>query len=165
MTPRCLFATQDNSVNLWDQSLTSFHSNKEWAFSEWHLTMKIQRERKSAPYVYTIVCETGAMFAWTPFVLFGVKSFWLMKPNVVFTGTLNKSDRVDVCLNVTCFSVGFDILTFAHCINIQSLPLFAHTILLSLLIFFLNGRLYIFWVQIRRRQACKALWRAAVIKQ
>ncbi len=66
-----------------------------------------------------------ATFTWTLFASIRMNSFWLTNPNVVFTWTLNKVIGL-ICLFI-CHKplIGFNLLTCAHCMNIQSFPLFS----------------------------------------
>jgi len=58
-----------------EQSLTRFHSNQEWAFSEWHVTKK-RTKRKRPHHVFTIESET---VSWVISLHFYIQHlyFWL----------------------------------------------------------------------------------------
>ncbi len=64
-----------------------------------------------------------ATFTWTLFASIRMNSFWLTNPNVVFTWTLNKV--IGLMWSFICHKllIGFNLLTCAHCMNIQSFPL------------------------------------------
>ncbi len=72
-----------------------------------------------------------AMFTWTLFASIRVNSFWLMNPNAVFTWTLNKVIRLICAFICHNLLIRFNLLTCAHCMNIQGSPLLLHTVLKS----------------------------------
>ncbi len=60
-----------------------------------------------------------ATFTWTLFASIRMNSFWLSNPNIVFTWTPNKVIGLMWAFIRHELLIGFNLLTCAHCMNIQ----------------------------------------------
>ncbi len=99
-------------------SLSTLFQSNTW---KWPLGVTVETGVEMFRSLDTFASTASvATFTWTLFASIRLNSFWLTNPNIVFTWTLNKVIGLMWAFICHKLLIGFNLLTCAHCMNIQS---------------------------------------------